>query len=127
MGNLAKVLNQILSDRKNLWLRVLLDCFLVITIAILVVWLIQWKQTYQLRLNDQSILASRGSNPEIPRTPLAEAKNAFDRQEAIFLDVRSSESYKTSHIQGALNIPFSEILDRYRQLDSARWIILYCT
>jgi 3-mercaptopyruvate sulfurtransferase SseA len=127
MNNFGRVINQIVRDRKNLWLRLVLGSFLVITAATLIARLVQWKLDLQLQSNDQSILASRGSDPEIARIPLSEAKDAFDNQEAVFLDVRSSESYKADHIPGAVNISLTEILSRYQEIDPARWIILYCT
>jgi hypothetical protein len=127
MNNFGKVFNQILRDRKNLWLRLVLGSFLVIAAAALIAWLVQLHQDLQLQSNDRSILASRGSDPEIARIPLSGAKDAFDHQEAVFLDVRGSASYKAGHIPGAMNIPLTEILSRYQEINLARWIILYCT
>lgn len=127
MNNFRLAIKQIIRDRKYLWLRLILCAFLVIVTATLIVRQVQSKQDPQLLANDQSILASRGSDPEIPRIPLSEAKAAFDDREAVFLDVRTSESYKAGHIPGAVNIPLAEILSRFQQIDPARWIILYCT
>jgi 3-mercaptopyruvate sulfurtransferase SseA len=127
MNNFGRVINQVVGDQKYLWLRLVIGCFLVIIAAVLVGRLAQDKQDSQLLLNDQSILASRGSDPEIARISLSDAKDAFDNHEAIFLDVRGSESYKAGHIPGAVNIPLIEILNRHQEIDPARWIILYCT
>jgi len=120
-------ITQIIRDRKNLWPQLILSIFLLVTAATLIVQLVQWKQDLQLQLNDQSILESPGSDPQITRTPLSEAKAAFDNQAAVFLDVRSEESYKAGHIPGALNIPLAEILNRYQEINPTRWIVLYCT
>ena len=67
------------------------------------------------------------SESEAPRVSLEEAKAAFDRGEAVFLDVRSAASYADSHIPGALSIPLSELEARLGELDPSRWIITYCT
>lgn len=81
----------------------------------------------------QGITSSVASNPgtaqigAIERTSLAQAKQAYDSRSAIFLDVRDVEFFNESHIKGAVNLPLGDIETRYRQLDSKRWIITYCT
>jgi 3-mercaptopyruvate sulfurtransferase SseA len=65
--------------------------------------------------------------PEIKRVSAEEAKTAFDSQSATFVDVRSNEAYKESHIPGALNIPLAQIENRAGELDPNQWIITYCT
>jgi hypothetical protein len=64
---------------------------------------------------------------EIKRIPLEEAKTAFDDQSAVFVDVRSADSYKQAHIPGAVNIPLGELENRIGELDPNKWIITYCT
>lgn len=65
--------------------------------------------------------------PEVPRVSLEEAKSALDAGLAIFVDVRSPESYNKEHISGAINIPNWEIEARMGELDKQEWIITYCT
>jgi 3-mercaptopyruvate sulfurtransferase SseA len=65
--------------------------------------------------------------PEIKRVPLEEAKAAFDSQSAVFVDVRSAETYNQGHIPGAINIPLAEMATRASELDPNQWIITYCT
>lgn len=65
--------------------------------------------------------------PEVERVSLAESKAAFDEQTAVFLDVRSAESFAASHIPGAVNIPFDQIETRMSELNPNQWIITYCT
>lgn len=67
------------------------------------------------------------SNGSIPRTSLVDAKKALDNGSAIFLDVRDLEFYADEHIKGSVNIPYGDLDARFRQLDSNRWIITYCT
>jgi 3-mercaptopyruvate sulfurtransferase SseA len=64
---------------------------------------------------------------EIERVTLEESKAAFDSNAALFLDVRRSETYATSHIPGARSIPLAEIESRIAELYPNQWIITYCT
>ena len=65
--------------------------------------------------------------PEIPRVSLADSKAALDNGKAIFIDVRDASAYAESHVPGALSIPLAELEERLGELDSAQWIITYCT
>jgi len=64
---------------------------------------------------------------QVQRVTLADAKAAFDAKKAVFLDVRDSSSYKTSHVPGALSIPLADLPTRKSELDPKSWIIPYCT
>jgi 3-mercaptopyruvate sulfurtransferase SseA len=64
---------------------------------------------------------------DAPRVTLEEAKIAYDKQNAVFVDVRDANSYASDHIPGALSIPLSELPDRLGELDANTWIITYCT
>jgi 3-mercaptopyruvate sulfurtransferase SseA len=64
---------------------------------------------------------------EVQRVTLEESKAAFDSKAALFLDVRSADSYTTGHIPGALLIPLAELEARINELDPNQWIITYCT
>jgi len=68
-------------------------------------------------------------NPEgeISRVSLTDAKAAFDRGSAVFLDVRDAEAYARSHVSGAILIPLNELQERIKELDPTAWIITYCT
>ena len=63
----------------------------------------------------------------VQRTSLSDAKAAYDGKKAIFLDVRTSESYTRNHIPGAVSIPESQINGRMNELDPNQWIIAYCS
>jgi len=65
--------------------------------------------------------------PFAARVSLAEAKKAFDAGSAVFLDVRSAESYQAARIPGARSIPELDLPTRYSELDKNAWIITYCT
>ena len=62
---------------------------------------------------------------QVQRVSLEDAKAAFDAGAAVFLDVRASSSYETSHISGAVLIPLNELPARLGELDPDSWIIPY--
>ena len=68
---------------------------------------------------DQSLDAAR-------RIPREEAVKLVKENKAIFVDVRSKESYDASHIKGAVSIPLSEIPARMGELPKNKMIITYC-
>jgi hypothetical protein len=63
----------------------------------------------------------------VQRTSLIDAKAAFDGNKAIFLDVRTLESYARNHVPGAVSIPEAQINERMNELDPNQWIIAYCS
>jgi hypothetical protein len=66
---------------------------------------------------------------EVPRVTVEQAKEAFDRGEAIIVDVRSTDAYAVSHVAGAINIELGEFETNPTSLnlDKNKWIITYCT
>jgi len=85
-----------------------------------------------LALNAPTTSASQGNTldipfPQISRVSLSDAKSAYDKNTAIFLDVRDASSYAAGHIVNALNIPLTELENRLAEIPSDRWIITYCT
>lgn len=65
--------------------------------------------------------------PEVLRVSVADTRQALDKGTAIFLDVRSVESYEAGHLPGAISIPIDELPDRMQELDPNAWIITYCS
>ena len=63
----------------------------------------------------------------VQRTTLSDAKAAYDGKKAIFLDVRTSESYARNHVPGAISIPEAQINERMNELNPNQWIIAYCS
>jgi len=65
----------------------------------------------------------------VPRVTLDEALVAYDSGAAIFVDVRSRQSFDTGHIPGALSIPLEEMEadPAGLALPKNEWIITYCT
>jgi hypothetical protein len=65
---------------------------------------------------------------EVPRVSVQEAKEAFDSQSAIFVDVRAKASYDAGHIPGAFSIQLGEFETNPTELGLPldHWIIPYC-
>lgn len=66
---------------------------------------------------------------EVPRVPLEQALVAYSAGSAVFLDVRSRDSFAGSHIPGAINIPVDalELNPILSGTEKDEWIITYCT
>ncbi|HEY2980618.1 MAG TPA: rhodanese-like domain-containing protein [Anaerolineales bacterium] len=69
------------------------------------------------------------SEAGVPRVTPADAKAAFDRGEAVIVDVRGPDAYARGHIAGAISIPLGEFETNVAglSLDKQQWIITYCT
>jgi 3-mercaptopyruvate sulfurtransferase SseA len=65
--------------------------------------------------------------PEVSRISVDDSKAAYDQGSAVFLDVRSADSYAANHIPGAVSIPLNELPARVGELDPEKLIITYCT
>jgi len=68
--------------------------------------------------------------PKAPEVTVDEAKQAFEKKSALFLDARSPEVYAKGHFPGALNL-FNEKFEDYYplledQIKSAERVIAYC-
>ena len=46
--------------------------------------------------------------------------------DAVLIDVRTSEEYKSIHINGSVNIPLHELIDRVGEIDRNSAVIFYC-
>jgi rhodanese-related sulfurtransferase len=60
------------------------------------------------------------------RIRLDDAWKAYQMDKAVFIDVRSKESYDKNHIKGALSIPGSQLIARFREIPPGKLIIAYC-
>lgn len=74
-------------------------------------------------------------NATTPATPSLDKAKRIKRDEAIrlseagkavFVDVRSEDTFKRGHIKGALSIPFSQLALRLRELPPNKMVITYC-
>ena len=60
------------------------------------------------------------------RIKLDDAWKLYQADKAVFIDVRSKESYDKGHIKGALSIPGSQLIRRFREIPPGKMIITYC-
>lgn len=69
------------------------------------------------------------NDAEVSRVPPDQAKAAFDRGDAVIVDVRGPDAYAQQHISGALEISLGAIETDPTNLplDKNKWIITYCT
>ena len=60
------------------------------------------------------------------RISIDEARAAFDRGEAVFVDVRGDDAFRQGHIRGALSIPTGTAAQHADKLPKNKLIITYC-
>ena len=72
-------------------------------------------------------LAPTGGTETFERISIEEAKQLVDTGRAVFLDVRSIEQYKASHITGSMQIPVPLVQGEIPYLPKDKLIITYCT
>lgn len=65
--------------------------------------------------------------PDAARISLAEAKKAYDQGNALFVDVRSPETFASEHVRGSLNIMIGDLEANKAKLPSNKKIIVYCS
>jgi 3-mercaptopyruvate sulfurtransferase SseA len=87
------------------------------------------------------MVPAQSSNPNVLITPPPAADQNLDKakrvdrdeaiklvkeNKAVFVDVRSKESYDAGHIKGAISIPESQLVTHMRDLPLKKMIITYC-
>ena len=60
------------------------------------------------------------------RISRAEAMKMVKAKKAVYVDVRSKETYDESHIPGAINIPLSQLPARFKDFPPKKFLITYC-
>lgn len=60
------------------------------------------------------------------RITVEEARAAFQRGEAVFVDVRGEDAFRQGHIPGALSIPTGTAAQHADKLPKNKLIITYC-
>jgi hypothetical protein len=73
-----------------------------------------------------NILQSEG---QVRRIPIEQALAALQSGAVVIVDVRSTQAYDASHVQGAISIPLFDIESNIDALplEKDQWIITYCT
>ena len=60
------------------------------------------------------------------RITVEEARAAFERGEAVFVDVRGEDAFRQGHIRGALSVPTGTAAQHADKLPKNKLIITYC-
>lgn len=55
-----------------------------------------------------------------------EALKLYKSGQAVFVDVRSHQSFSYGHIKGALSIPGSQLISRFNEVPAGKLVITYC-
>ena len=63
----------------------------------------------------------------VPRIAMADAKKDFDAGNAVFVDSRAEDAYKTEHIKGSINVPFGSQEAMMDKIPKGKKIIIYCS
>lgn len=71
--------------------------------------------------------ASADDHDDAPRITLADAKQDFDKNDAVIIDVRNEESYKQEHIKGAINLAKGVMDEQLNKIPKGKKIIAYCS
>lgn len=61
-----------------------------------------------------------------PRISLKDFKELRKTGNVITVDVRSVDSYKSSHLSGAISIPLADLQQRWKELPNDKPIVTYC-
>lgn len=71
--------------------------------------------------------ATTGANDNAGANATLDGSDAAAR-EKVFVDVRTPEEFAAGHVEGAINIPHTEMPERWRELEPYRGdsIIVYC-
>jgi 3-mercaptopyruvate sulfurtransferase SseA len=80
--------------------------------------------------NSAAPVPSPPQSPEdkVPRVNVEETKKLVADAKAIIIDVRGTDSYKTAHIKGALDIPINKLESGdFKGLPKDKRIIAYCS
>jgi hypothetical protein len=78
-------------------------------------------------LTATAIAFATQTRPEVlPHVSVTEAKTLYDANDARFIDVRVPEQYAAGHIQGAANIPYTDVGERVAEIPRTGNVIVYC-
>jgi 3-mercaptopyruvate sulfurtransferase SseA len=55
-----------------------------------------------------------------------EAMHLVRQKKAVYVDVRSKDSFDEGHLPGAISIPLSELPKRFKDIPVKKFLITYC-
>ncbi len=116
--------------------RLLIRMGLILSLAVLAggvyaIWFYTVQPALSLDVLEANTTLSSSAMQGIHRLSATEAKQAFDRGDAVFVDARSAHSYEAGHIPGALRVPSHASTNSLRQMLAAYpanvQVITYCS
>ena len=116
--------------------RLLLRMGLILWLAVLAggvyaIWFYAERHSLSVDALEADVTLGSSTTQGIHRLAVAEAKQAFDRGDAVFVDARSAYSYEAGHIPDALHVPSHASTDSLRRMLAPRpaniQIITYCS
>ena len=63
---------------------------------------------------------------QVKLVTIDEAQKLQKDGKAVFIDVRSNEQFSFGHIKGAVNIPGSQIVARFKEIPPGKTVVAYC-
>ena len=69
----------------------------------------------------------QGTLESARRITVSELKSQMDRGPVVIVDTRPLNAYQTSHIKGAISIPYDEFGRRIKELPKGKPIVTYCS
>lgn len=66
------------------------------------------------------------TSTEFRRISREDAYKLYQAGQAVFIDVRSHQSFTQGHIKGALSIPNSQLITRFAEVTPGKTVITYC-
>lgn len=85
--------------------------------------LLSEEQSASLRYIEQTF---DQSDTDMQVLSLDEAIALFEDTSVQLVDLRAAKEFERDHMAGAVNIPYTELRDRYRELGETEPILLYC-
>ena len=79
----------------------------------------------QMPVNSQAAQAE-AAIAKVKRISEKEAYRLLTNGSAVIVDVRSNAQYQLGHIKGAISIPRSQIVSRFKELPPGKMVITYC-
>ena len=78
-------------------------------------------------LNTAPKVDEHGHVDNASRISVADAKKDFDAGNAVFIDTRNEEAFKTERIKGAINVSSATLEERFNQIPKDKKLIVYCS
>ena len=86
----------------------------------------QMKTAVPTKKSSPLVSSARQTTGTVQLISQADANKLFRENKAVFIDVRSNAQFSLGHIKGSLNIPGSQIVNRFSEVPTGKVVITYC-